>query len=100
MISSPRKQKRITELNVRADLPAWTQIDILYTINWWISYAPLTTIVPPVSGNRDWFRRRLYGVYVEVVYYDIAFKVILSTWNNTLSPKFYYLSFNSEEIKS
>jgi hypothetical protein len=99
-ISYPYKQKEVTDLQIRCDVPTGTQIVISYTVNWSWTYTPRTTINPVAWWDRDAFRRRRYKIDVSVRYYDIAFKIDLITTDPNTTPKLYSLFFWEEEVKS
>ncbi len=100
LVSSPWKMKRTKEFDIRAYVPTGTTMEILYTIDWGSTYTSLTTITPAVSWNWDAKRWRKYGIDCDITYYDIAFKIILTTSNSAVTPRFYQLSFTSEEVKA
>lgn len=84
------QKKRSPEVNTRADIPTGTNIDIQYSIDWG-SWQPLATLI---DG-----RSRFNAEVIDGYFFEIQFRFLLSTIDDSKTPKLYDVSIWFEEVK-
>ena len=91
-INQAPQQNRIKKYYFRYDLPAWTNIDIYYALNWSSTYTLLTSLP---SGQLDhYFDQSMFWNR-----HEIQHKIVLRSTNNLETPRLYSMAITTEETR-
>lgn len=91
-INQAPQQNRIKKYYFRYDLPAWTNIDIYYALNWSSNYTLLTSL--PSDQLDHYFDQSMFWNR-----HEIQHKIVLRSTNNLETPRLYSMAITTEETR-